>query len=440
MKTNAILATAFFAIVGCSSPIQEAAVDPPALREPDVSVDKGFEGLPTLQSAIPARWLDTFSAPGFQPALAELSTYSFNQPDSDGTENGLTILFDILERIYDQTGDVTNLDAALGARLANVPDYPEQTLILRLAHAAWAEQNHVTPWSLKDMPEDAVRLIFVHPPVPDLSLAAEAWMESLWSSVSLSKLRGHAFIDRHLEQEISFQMYPIASKLLQPTREGTLRAAIAWVKASFFHYYASSNGESWTHEIYQDGRTETIKPGPPMFWPASLARLFDERAGGCQTTSLILEAILRSLNIPVLPISIEGHAVVYLPEGDIFIHGDPLALTQNLAVDDLIFPAQWLNEAGDDVMMGLHLEERVLDRYGDAQLLFNAPHIKRNGTDLYFSYWWDVTDEILSRWQQELPSYNIRFATDEYGMRYVDSDPAPIRTLDELSSPGVSIW
>jgi hypothetical protein len=244
-----------------------------------------------------------------------------------------------------------------------------------------------------------------------------------------------------VEREASYLMFPVAKKLLGKTRKETTRNIVRWTKANFFHAYVESDGGSWGWERYADGRTVAENGGSRIFLQKSLARYFDERISGCHdTANIIVKNLLRSLNVPAIDATVDGHGVVLLPEEKLAAHGDTLSSQNMIQTENHLLPyAFYAMKHGPEsptYYVMSEIQKRQKDNHPDKRWgwIPASTHLGRSPAGLILNTAIDVIPpNILDDMRREMPAFEISVTTSKIGNGYrIDAKPVPIKTLKAL--------
>jgi len=109
--------------------------------------------------------------------------------------------------------------------------------------------------------------------------------------------------------------------ILQSSHAGTIRALLQWARQNMIHYYGTStytnSNDHWGYpgrppvDLVISGTNYSGDPGN-KHWTA-----------GCHGTAGFIKSVLKSVNIPVEPMYVCGHAQLYFPSIGMYLdHGD----------------------------------------------------------------------------------------------------------------------
>ncbi len=327
----------------------------------------------------------------------------------------------VLSLLREYNGYIDNVakETFFQYKLANYtfPYRNEKEYIIRIVHGLWLEENQVLPWSLRDYSQNEIAILF--------------WVNGLNGNyavkplVTLNDNQYHLEYFSAMEEEAAYKLFLLAQKYKQPLQQDIIEQLIKWQKKNFFHAYYNYG---W--EVYRDGRSNI--PPRTVIPPASLSRLFDERVTGCHENALLLTNLLRSLNIPAVSISIQGHGVTYLPTIDRYVHGDHIADFVTVPASDLLLTREEIIEIAD-VNSANSYDQFIYNKYRPPRHYFPNIELHRNNSNLLLE-----TDSICGN----IPSSDwelVRNEVQEYNLQYnqshckITSNQLPIQELSQLS-------
>lgn len=353
-------------------------------------------------------------------------------------KTGFEIVSKLLTEYFDKSTSHLKIEEEASELLSDIsPEY--KFYILRVAQSLFVEASEITDWSLLDYSEEEIKELFYSPVYHGQSSACTPDKET-------KGYIGEASSELQFEIDATYQLYPIAKKLQLETQEDTIINVIRWMKTNFPHSHVNSNNEEYGFDLYSDGRADSERDYRfigELFTPINLRRYFEERIGGCHLPTVVMCGILKSLNIPSVPINYKGHGMTYFPTLDRYIHGDNIASFPFVPAEDMLIGQDELKAiADDDSMFISYLYDKMDELYSDFEgsNILSLAHIERDGNTLYISYFedWVYSPEIAQIVAKEAPQY-ARVVEDEAG-RLLGSQRQEIRTLDEFSEPGVDVW
>ncbi len=322
--------------------------------------------------------------------------------------NGMEVLEEILDT-YDLYESITQKENKFNAIFQRYGSFDEEEHIylIHVAHALLVENSNVVPWSLRDYSQDEIialleRSINLFWLITDFIEEEEAFnYGSCWRVGNASK--------------DWYKTFPLAKGLIENS-ENQLQATekiMGWVEKNFLH---AQVGWGW-EETYGYSR-DLVRP--------TLEELFRERIGDCQTTTVIVPAMLRSINIPAYQISQRGHGVVYMPSLDLYAHGDFIADYAAIPTSDLLMTR--------DELLGWTLSERGYLAFND-DIYYNRVQynlkLEREDNFLYIdgAFVYDLYGDYWDQIRSQLLEYNLFLDDDR-----VVSELVRIKDLDELTS------
>jgi len=90
----------------------------------------------------------------------------------------------------------------------------------------------------------------------------------------------------------SYELYLVANRLLKrPTQLEIIHETVAWMERNFFHATSECNVEECSWEVYGDDPSGYA-------YSLTMRQVFEEMVVGCQHTSRIVLAALRSIKHP----------------------------------------------------------------------------------------------------------------------------------------------
>jgi hypothetical protein len=197
---------------------------------------------------------------------------------------------------------------------------------LYLAHVAFSlmlETSHQVPWSVTDYPDATLKWLF--------DSATMGWYYANWDGFSLGTYDQAGFppLRTNNRPRTSFAdprwTYPWLRQagIIGSTRLATIGNTLDWMRHNLTHFYdAESIGRDldiWQYNGYSplsrivNGTIDAKYPGlGTQHWTA-----------GCHGSTGFTNAALRVLNIPVEPIWVCGHELMYFMSEDKYLdHGD----------------------------------------------------------------------------------------------------------------------
>ena len=225
------------------------------------------------------------------------------------------------------------------------------------------------PWSIKDYSEENINYLL------------EREDDSQWSDGEISK-------------EYT-KLFPVSIDFIEQDKEKTVNNIVEWEMKNFFHAY-----EEYGWEVYNKQPDEIIK--------ISLEPVFKERVVDCHLASHILIGMLRSLNIPAYEKNFKGHGVTFIPDLNLYVHGDYIA--QFSANPDLFMTQEELENY-------VNSEKGYNKFWNENQNKY--PKLKRKGNKLYIEGVLQTKDakskENINFINESLKEYNLIFHENEFG-------------------------
>lgn len=217
----------------------------------------------------------------------------------------------------------------------------EKAFFAMVAQSLWVEHNKKTPWSLNDFSDKEIEALYYMPELDGKETLPYDQHEARTDMV----MQGEVYPSKKLTEEKYVLLYPLAQKLQGTTIEKSVENVIRFVKGNFFHAYKDipsadgTYGEDWGWDEYADGRTydpENLAPGVTsvIYSPLNIKRLFEERIAGCHEPVLVMEGLLRAMNIPVFSVRADGHGTIFIPQLGQYIHGDNLVMLNGIPVKE----------------------------------------------------------------------------------------------------------
>jgi hypothetical protein len=321
--------------------------------------------------------------------------------------NGMEALEEILDT-YDPYESIAQKENKLNAIFQEYGfDEEERIYLIHVAHALWIENSNVVPWSLRDYSQDEIVALLERSTNLFWLVTGFIEEEEAFNYGSCWRV-GNASKDWYKTFSLAKDLIEDSENQLQATEK-----IIGWVEKNFLH---AQVGWGW-EETYGYSR-DLIRP--------TLEELFRERIGDCQTTTVIVPAMLRSINIPAYQISQGGHGVVYMPSLDLYIHGDFIADYAAIPASDLLMTR--------DELLGWTLSERDYLAFND-DIYHNRTQynlkLKREGNFLYIdgAFVYDLYGDYWDKIRFQLWEYDLSLDGVE-----VVSSLVRIKDLDELTS------
>ncbi|MFH1637347.1 MAG: hypothetical protein ABIB71_02905 [Candidatus Woesearchaeota archaeon] len=322
--------------------------------------------------------------------------------------NGFEALEEILDiyNPYEPISQKENKFDAVFERYGYL-DEEGRIFLIHVAHSLWLESSDIVPWSLKDYSRDEIAILLLWRYEESYHSMSSLIDNAQFSSEDSSWRLGNASKDW-------YKAFPLAKGLAEGS-ESQLQAAgkiIEWAEKNFLH---AESGWGW----------EDTYGYPRNIMRYTLEELFQERIVGCQTTSMVVPAVLQSINIPAYKIWRDQHGVAYMPSLDLYVHGDFIADYAAIPASDLLMTKDELlgwssSERGylafnDDIYNNRRQYNIGLHREGNSLFVSGSMLCSR-----YEDYW----DQINSQLWEYNPSCD--------GDRVV-SESVRIKNLDELT-------
>lgn len=328
---------------------------------------------------------------------------------------------------------------------------PDSTFLLRVAHSLWLEQSGNVNWSLKDYSKEEIDYLFA---TNGLYTGEAVEIDDAVSPYGAPRVkffdqndifyRQDPYREAQVEEDMAYQLFPIARKLVGDDVDETVRNVVRWSKNNFFHF-----DSDYSEAVYEDGREPAEENDfGENYRPANLKRFFEERAEGCHGPALLVADMLKVLNIPAHNYqAITSHGVVYIPVLDRFVHGDHISGYQSAFVEDQLIKPEDIKEAvlnGDEMMTEYLASTQFCDGDAGDGTFCPCRSLKRVGEFLTaFSFGGAIAESIsaecLANYQREMVSYDFEML-EESGHKTLMSYPMPIKGLVELADPDKEIW
>ncbi len=360
------------------------------------------------------------------------------------------MVLDFLVNDYDPNQEFENF---IDSVRLNMPaqDEPDSTFLLRVAQSLWLERSGTVSWSLKDYSKEEIDYLFA---INGLYTGEAVEIDDVVSPYKVPRVkffdqngifyRQDPYREAQVEEDMAYQLYPIAKKLVGDDVNETVRNVVRWSKNNLFHF-----DSDYSDSVYEDGREPAEENDfGDSYRPANLKRFFDERAEGCHGPALLVADMLKVLNIPAHNYqAITSHGVVYIPGLDRFVHGDHISGFQSARVEDQLIKPEDIKEAalnGDEMMTEYLANTPFCDGDAGDGTFCPCRSLKREGENLVaFSFGGamaeSISAECLANYQREMVSYNFELVS-EGGKTTLMSYPMPIVGLSVLTDPNVDIW
>lgn len=300
--------------------------------------------------------------------------------------NGLNALLEILYD-YNPYSSIKEKDIIFHNIFKNYSELgnDEQIYIINTAHILWIENKNILPWSIKNYSKnDAYYLI-------------ERDKNTKWGLGEISKE--------------GIKLFPITINLLEnSSKEKTIKNVVEWEMKNFFHAY-----EDYGWRVYNKSSDESIN--------IPLNKIFKERVIDCNIASHILISMLRSINIPTYEKNFNGHSVTFIPDLNLYIHGDYIA-------DFTVNP---------DILM----TKEEIESYTNSKEGYNKfwnenqnkyPNLKRKENKLYIEGILQTdeakSEENINFIKKRLKEYNLSFKENKLGGIEISSNFIEIKELE----------
>jgi len=299
-------------------------------------------------------------------------------------------LIQIKERVLEMNGLNTLLEIFYDYNLYNESkevyyDLEENEIIYlkSIVHILWIEDKNMFPWSIKNYSKE------------DINYLIEREDDSQWS-------------DGEISREYT-KLFPLSVNLVNDSKEKTIRNIIEWEMKNFFH---ASEQYGWG--VYSK-KSDEITSIP-------LESVFKERVVDCHLASHILIGMLRSINIPAYEKNYRGHGVTFIPDLNLYVHGDYIA--QFSVNPDILMTKEELE-------IYVNSEEGYNKFWNENQNKY--PLLKRKGNNLYIEGTLQTqeakSEENINFIKESLKEYNLTFHGNELGGIEIKSDLIKINEL-----------
>jgi len=402
--------------------------------------------------------LDTY------PSLVEVKKNLLNlkvfNKSSSTTVSGYDVILDLLNGGYDgfsplpdkedylnkkynnyefkqciiNTNPMLKLAGGIGGDCSYIP----REYITRVMHALWLEDAKTMPWSLKNYSTSSIATLF--------------WVNSFdnydydYKNYNFTSLPQSYYSAGHgkswsMNTTSTVQLFLLANKLKGNNVKNSVINIAQWQKKNFFHI-----DSNWDFSVYKDTTGANIY-GVWGLSPRNIYRLFEERATCCHLNAALLANLLRSLNIPAIPIIDKtGHGVTYIPSIDKYVHGDHIAVNVTILAEDMLINKNNMMKISDFVFMpnkqyDSPILKYIAKQYSSPLVYETSLHRSKDpihGNDkLYIFGGTTSTPPTATEWiamVNEVKEYNIKKTFDPItGETLITSDYLPIQTLEQLS-------
>jgi len=358
------------------------------------------------------------------PSLQKTRTNLQNMTIEDKNSKKITeyeIVLKILEN-YDgsQKNDIKEKNIENTLSNYNFTKISDKAILINIAHSLWLENKKTLPWSLKDFSEEEIESLFFYTddPVDYSTTGAQE------PNTSLDKnLYGAEIINLKGYDEGIIKLFLLSKTLLKTNETLTIEEIVKWNMKNFFH-------------AYYDYGWEVYGCAGGSFWAEdcvyTLESTFEQRVTGCHEPALIVELMLRSINIPAVTLSILGHGVVYLPTIDRYIHGDNVADFVTVPAKDLLLTKE---EIENIIKLGPNgdYDSIIRAKHPSPYHFYTNIELHRKDSSLFLetdSVCTSIPEEDWKNIKNQVPEYNIQY--DQANCK-IFSDLVPIKTLTELS-------
>lgn len=226
---------------------------------------------------------------------------------------------------------------------------------------------------------------------------------------------------------------PLTVEITRDTEsaEDAVLSVIQWAQKNFFHFYEGPDG-SYGTSIYGAPSGDFDSFVEENMWTLSIEDLFRERAVGCHLATSVMATMLRSIDIPAEytrvwegQFSMGGHAALYLPTMNKYVHGDLIA-------ELVAAPAEKLLQTEEELLYWSAQERSHSAQYPE---LFENIWLKlgRDGNDLYVRgvVMEGGSEDDFIRVDEVLPEYNLELhPLNIHGTREIFGDNVPIQELE----------
>jgi len=294
-----------------------------------------------------AAWSPSQQADLNQAYLDAASWYSLGAPAVTMTEGGAT-----------PNDEPVNVSPAVGSMTQSTmegvaSDYMWKLYTANVGFALMLETSRQLPWSVTAYPASTLRWLF--------DSATMGWLLpygyfsiGTYDSAGLPALRADnrprtSFADPRWTYHWLRQ-----AGILGATRQASIAGTLDWMRQNLTHFYGSDDMGTelaiWGYQGYSpisqivNGTVDSRNPGLGLqHWTA-----------GCHGSTGFMNAALRVLNIPVEPVWVCGHELVYFPTEDLYMdHGDDpynqvVKASSSPSLNLLIPSATWRARFGSD--------------------------------------------------------------------------------------------
>lgn len=208
----------------------------------------------------------------------------------------------------------------------SLPSPGDRLFIINVATGLYAEANAKLPWSIRDLTQDQVKSLFIQNDGINQNIDWTNIGRPPYPNLPNVELQESLPEPSQVIEDSHFKQYRLALNITKgaKTEREAAEDLVIWAEKNFFHAYDEtiSGGDRFGWERYLDGRTISGDPSYDNSFPLSIDRIYDERIIGCQQIVFLLEGMFHNLKIPAVRIAVFGHAVLYLPTLNVFVHGD----------------------------------------------------------------------------------------------------------------------
>src|SRR3989344_3156538 len=292
--------------------------------------------------------------------------------------NGLGALLEILKEYNPYNTSENRYEKILDDYSISEED---KIYITNIAHMLWIEEK--MPWSIKNYSEE------------DVYYLTEREKNNQWGSGIISK--------EYLK------LFPLSFNFVSSDKEKTIKDIIEWEMKNFFHA-----NEEYGWDVYNTTSDKSSL--------IPLKNIFSERVADCQITSNVLMGMLRSINIPAQRKNFKGHGAVFIPDLNLYVHGDYIA-------DFTVAPDILMTK--EKIESYVYSEEGYNKFWNENQHKY--PKLKRKGNKLYVEGILQSEEakskENIKFIKESLKEYNLTFEETEVGGIKISSNFIEIKEL-----------
>ncbi|MBI3033329.1 hypothetical protein HYY69_07675 [Candidatus Woesearchaeota archaeon] len=251
---------------------------------------------------------------------------------------GNAATLDSLLSKYDGSANIKEKDSIFEKHIPDSTSEDKRRELQVLTHMFWVEITGAVPWSVHDYSPLEIQALHDSDP-----LAYNIGFERSRSSGDYNPYRGSRILSE------TYKVYPLVKKIIgdAQSHEEAACALITWAQKNFFHYAAGTtdkNNQMWPQcDEIKVWKTPYACDNALKDPHVSIEDVFKDRGIGCHIGTMVLATMFRSINIPADYVrDTFGHASLYLPTLDRFVHGDIIAFGEAIPCGKVIMTEEEL--------------------------------------------------------------------------------------------------